>query len=260
MGEILTNKKICTPQMSHIQLNFAFLLFWTIFDKSHRELLFSVKKVTISERSIEKLRKFVFLNMFEKGKILRNFWICLNNCFWSNQLKGSIINKDCFCPQSEPHTAKLCFFVVLKHFCWNSQRTSLFIQKSVSETSNEIRRKFVFLNMFEKGKILRNIWICLNNCFWSNQLNGTIINKDCFSSKSKPCTAKLCFSVVLKHFCWNSQRTSLFRQRVTISEKSTEIITKFFFSLHVWKGENSDENLDLFKQLFLIKPVKGEKY
>ena len=26
------------------------------------------------------------------------------------------MNKNCFPPQSEPHTAKLCIFVVLKHF------------------------------------------------------------------------------------------------------------------------------------------------
>ncbi len=33
--------------------------------------------------------------------------------------------------------------------------------------SNEHRntKKFVFLNMFEKGQIVRKIWICLNNCF-----------------------------------------------------------------------------------------------
>ena len=38
-------------------------------------------KVTIAETSTEKLRKFVFLTILEKGKILRKIWICLNNCF-----------------------------------------------------------------------------------------------------------------------------------------------------------------------------------
>ena len=47
-------------------------------------------------------------------------------------------------------------------------------------------------------------------------------------------------------------------QKVTISEKSTEILGKFVFQ--VWKGENPEENLDLFKQLFLIKQVKCGKY
>ena len=32
------------------------------------------------------------------------------------------------------------------------------------------------------------------------------------------------------------------------------------FFLPCLKGENPEENLDWFKQLFLIKPVKGDKY
>ncbi len=40
-----------------------------------------------------------------------------------------ILTKNCFSPQSEPHTAKVCFSVVLKGFGVNSQRTSLFSPK-----------------------------------------------------------------------------------------------------------------------------------
>ena len=65
---------------------------------------------------------------------------------------GEILINTCFSTQSEPHTAKLCFSVVLKHIWINSERTTLFGQKIVnSERSTEILRKFVFLNMFEKG-------------------------------------------------------------------------------------------------------------
>ena len=38
---------------------------------------------------------------------------------------------------------------------------------------------------------------------------------------------------------------------------NTHKVCLFF---NVWKGENTEENLDLFKQMFLIKPVKGDKY
>ena len=48
-------------------------------------------------------------------------------------------------------------------------------------------------------------------------------------------------------------------KKKTFSEKSTEILRIFFF-YRVWKGANPEENLDLFKQMFLIKPVKGDKY
>ena len=46
---------------------------------------------------------------------------------------GEILTKTSFSPQSEPHTAKLCSSVVLKHFGGNSQRTSLFCQKWLSQ-------------------------------------------------------------------------------------------------------------------------------
>ena len=46
---------------------------------------------------------------------------------------------------------------------------------------------------------------------------------------------------------------------MSISEMSTEILRKFVF-LPYLKGENPEENLGLFKQVFLIKPVKGNKY
>ena len=76
-----------------------------------------------------------------------------------------ILTKTCFSPQSELLTAKLCISLVLKHFWGNSQRSSLFSQKRLSEKSTEIFRKFVFLNKFENGEIQRKIWICLTNVF-----------------------------------------------------------------------------------------------
>ena len=56
-------KTVFLPKLSHIQLNYAFLLFWSILKEIHRELLFLVKKVSISETSTEILRKY-FFNMF----------------------------------------------------------------------------------------------------------------------------------------------------------------------------------------------------
>ena len=39
------------------------------------------------------------------------------------------MNKNCFSPQSEPHSAKLCRYVFLKHFGGNSKETFLFGHK-----------------------------------------------------------------------------------------------------------------------------------
>ncbi len=69
-----------------------------------------------------------------------------------------MLTKTCFSPRSEPLTEKLCFSVVLKHFGGNPQRILFLVQKvTISEKSTEILRKFVSLNEFEKGQILRKI-------------------------------------------------------------------------------------------------------
>ena len=54
-----------------------------------------------------------------------------------------ILTKTCFSPQSEPHTAKLCFSVVLSIFC-EIHRELLFLVKKVATTemSTEILRKY----------------------------------------------------------------------------------------------------------------------
>ena len=86
--------------------------------------------------------------------------------FLIQQVNGDNYNKNCFSPINEPHTAKLCLSVVLKHF-WEIHRELFFfdIKVKISETSTDILRKFVFLTIFEMWQNLRKIWICLNNCF-----------------------------------------------------------------------------------------------
>ena len=121
--------------MSHIQLNYALLLFWSIFWLIHWKILFFVKKVTLRKKH-RNTQKVFFLNKCEKGQILRKIWISLNKFFWSKQYMGTNINKHCFSPQDEPHAAKLCFPVVLKHFWGISFKTSLFSQKK-----NYLRKK-----------------------------------------------------------------------------------------------------------------------
>ena len=66
---------------------------------------------------------------------------------------GLNINKNSFTPQSEPHTTKLCLSVVFKHF-GEIHRELFFldIKVTISQSSTEILRKFVFLTRYERGK------------------------------------------------------------------------------------------------------------
>ena len=86
-GQIIT-KTVFLLKMSHILLNYAFLLFWSIFGEIHWKLLFLFKKLTILERSSEILRKITFLNKFEKEKIKQKIWISCKQPFLFKPVKG----------------------------------------------------------------------------------------------------------------------------------------------------------------------------
>ena len=151
--------------MSHILLNYASLLFWSILGEIHWKILLLVKKVTISERSTEILRKFVFLNKFEKGQILRKIWIFLNNFFWSNQLRGQLLTKTVFLlkiSHIQLNYAFLLFWSIFGEF----HRNILFlVKKKFWERSSEVIRKLVFVKKFENEQILRKIRICCKQPF-----------------------------------------------------------------------------------------------
>ena len=137
MGEILI-KTCFSPQSEPHTVKLVFSVVLKHFWGFHRELLFLVQKVIISERSSEILRKITFLNKFEKEKCQWKVWIWCKQPFLFKAENGTIINKIIFSPQNEPHTAKLCFSVVLKNFWGNSLKTSLFSPKIDS-----LRKKFI---------------------------------------------------------------------------------------------------------------------
>ena len=76
-----------------------------------------------------------------------------------------------------------------------------------------------------------------------------IFLKKCFSPQSKIHTAKLYFSVVLKFLGGIHRELLFYIEKIIISERSTEIQRNFFF-LTCFKRVKSEENLDLFNQLF----------
>ncbi len=83
---------------------------------------------------------------------------------------GQLLTKKSFSPQNELHTAKLCFSVVLKNFCRNSLKASLFIKK-IDYPRKKLRntQKDNFSNNFENGKARGKFGFGVNNCFCSKQ-------------------------------------------------------------------------------------------
>ncbi len=58
---------------------------------------------------------------------------------------------------------------------------------------------------------------------------GEILTKTGFSPQNEPHIDKLCFSVVLKHFWGNLQRTSLFSQKVASLKGALKDSESLFF-------------------------------
>ena len=140
MGEILT-KTVFLHKMSHIQLNYAFRLFWSNFrGNSQRTFLFS----PISEKSTEKLRKCVFLNMFEMGQILRKIWICLNNFFFIKpKNRGYINKKKVFLFKMSHIQLNYAFRLFWSNFGLIHWKLLFLFQKvTITEKSTEILRNF----------------------------------------------------------------------------------------------------------------------
>ena len=122
--------------------------------KIHRELFFLIKKSTISEKSNEIIRKLVLLNMFEKVKSWLKLGFVKTTLLDQTSKRGQNLKKKYFLLIVSLMQLNDAFHVVLRHFRWKIHRELLFLVKKVaiSEKSTEILKKFVFLNMFQKGK------------------------------------------------------------------------------------------------------------
>ena len=154
--------------MGYIQLNYAFLLFWSILGKIHRKILFFNQKVTISERSREILRKLVFLIKFEKGQIQKKNWICCKQPFLFKAVKREkILTKTVFLFKISHLPLKYSYLLFWRIINW--KLLVLVIKVTISERSPEILRNFVFLNKFETEKIQKKIRFVLKNPFCSKQ-------------------------------------------------------------------------------------------
>ena len=129
--------------MSHIQLNYAFVLFWSILGEIHRKIFFLVQKVTLSDRSAEILRKFDYLNKFEKGKIQVKICILLTNVFDQTSKMGQILTKTLFLlkvSHIQLNYAFLLFWSIFGEIHWNC---CILVKKvTISERSSEILRNF----------------------------------------------------------------------------------------------------------------------
>ena len=123
-----------------------FCCFEVFLGKFTEKFSFYSKK-WLSQRSTEILRKFVFLDKFEKEQIQRKIRICCKQPFLSKAVKLEKYKQKLFFSYKWATYSlnygfllfwsifgaihwKLCFSVVLKYFSGNLLKTSLFSKKS----------------------------------------------------------------------------------------------------------------------------------
>ena len=86
------------------------------------------------------------------GKTSGKFGFVKTNVFDQTSKRGQILTKK-ISPQSEPHTTKLCFSVVLKNYLGNSLKTSLFSQKyDCQKEAQKYQENLFFLTSVKRGK------------------------------------------------------------------------------------------------------------
>ena len=156
--------------MSPIQLNYSFLLFWSIFGEIHWKLQFLVTKVTTSDRSTEILRKFVYLNNLKSGKSRGKFGFVVNNPFVQSSKTEQILSKTVFLLKMSHILTNYAILLFWSFFGQNHGKVLFLFQKvTISERKSELLRNNTFLNKFENKKSQRNIWFGVNNGFCSKQ-------------------------------------------------------------------------------------------
>ena len=167
-GQILT-KTFFLLKMSHIQLNYTFLLFWSISGEIHCELLFLVKKLTISEGALKYSESSFFLTTSKRVISWGKFGFIITTDFEQTSKWGQILTKTVFLHKMSHIQLNYAFLSFWSYFILIHWKLLFLVQKWLFHKRAQKYSEIRFLIMFEKGKILRKFWISLNNSFWSHK-------------------------------------------------------------------------------------------
>ena len=147
-GQIST-KTVFLLKMCHLELNYVFWLFWSIFWLNPWKLLFLVKKV-ISQKKLRNTKKFVFLNRFEKLKSLGKFQFDVNNYVFQTREMRQIEEKNvCLFNIShiEQNSAFLLLWSIFSEIHW---KLLFLVKKWLSQKESQKYSKKNFFKQFWK--------------------------------------------------------------------------------------------------------------
>ena len=128
----------------------------------------------------------------------------------------------------------------------------------IADTSIKILRKFVFPTMLERCKP-EEILDLFNQLFLIKPVKGDKYEQKLFFSTRWATLLNYAFLLLRSIFEKIHRELFFLDIKMTTSETNTDIFRKFVF-LTLFERGKPEENFDLFKQLFLTKPLKEDKY
>ena len=156
-GQILL-KTVFFLKLNQLQLNYAFPVFWSIFAEIAWKLHLWVKKV-VSQKDAKITQKVIFSQLVWKGKNPEENLDTMETNFFVKAVTGQILPKTVF-------ILKIChiqlnqdFLVFWSNFAEIDRNFSFGSKSDYLQNKPRITQKVIFLNMFEKRQIQRNILI-----------------------------------------------------------------------------------------------------
>ena len=132
--------------ISHIQLNYAFLLLGSIFSEIHWKLLFLVKKVIISEWSSEVLKKCFFQKKLKSLKSRWKFRFSGNNYVVHTRKMGHILQNNVFLlnmSHIQLNYAFMLFWSIFEEIHWT---IFFIIKKIISQYETQKNSEYLFFS------------------------------------------------------------------------------------------------------------------
>ena len=119
--------------ISHIHLNYAFLIVWNIFGKIHWKVLFLVKK-WLSQKEAQNYTESLFCStILKRMKSRGKFGFCIIKCFLIKpEKKGQILPKTLFLLQMCYQELNYAFLLIWSTFWLNLWKLLILVKKVIS--------------------------------------------------------------------------------------------------------------------------------
>ena len=140
--------------MSHIELNYAFLFVWNVFGEIHWKVLFLVKNWLYQKESQNYSESLLCSSILKITKSRGKCGFCINNCFDHTSKKGQISTKTVFLLKIYHLELNYVFLLLWGSFWLNPWKLLFLVKKVISQKKLRNKLKNCFSQQVWKAKIL----------------------------------------------------------------------------------------------------------